>query len=109
VGLDLSTSGTLIGALDEVRAVARGRRIALTIAPFVFSVIGEPALVTNTEVEEALWAPLDPLAAHELKTIMAYEMDGNRFELPAWDLEGRIVWGLTYRMLQELFEVVRAG
>jgi len=28
------------------------------------------------------------------------------FELPAYDVDGRIVWGLTYAMLQNLFAKV---
>jgi hypothetical protein len=28
-------------------------------------------------------------------------------ELPAHDVGGRIVWGLTYRMLDSLFELLR--
>jgi hypothetical protein len=32
---------------------------------------------------------------------------GERVQLPAHDVDGRIVWGLTYPMLDSLFELLR--
>lgn len=107
VGIDLRSHGMLVGELDPIEAVARGRRVGLTIAPFVFALQGEPELYTNVEVEEALWAPLSPLARGELDTTVRYDIEGGAsFDLPGWDVGGRIVWGLTYRMLKALFEAL---
>jgi len=107
VGLDLSAAGELVGRLDDLPAMARGRPAGLIIAPFVFELLGTPALITNAEVEEALWAPLTLLAKGALDSSLPYELDGRKLTLPAWDVEGRIVWGLTHRILSTLFEVVR--
>ncbi len=78
----------------------------MTIAPFVFALVSEHALVTNEEVEEVLWAPLAPLVRGEADTQVAYDLEGQRLSLPAFDVRGRVVWGLTYRMLESLFEVL---
>jgi hypothetical protein len=86
--------------------VARGRPAGLTVSPFVFELVSRPDLVTNAEVEEVVWAPLTAIARGELSTTMPYELDGTRYDLPAWDVQGRIVWGLTYRMLETLLEAV---
>ncbi len=107
VGLDLSLAAELVGRLDDLPAMARGRPAGLIIAPFVFELYGTPALTTNAEVEEALWAPLTPLAKGALDSTLPYELDGRKLTLPAWDVDGRIVWGLTHRILSTLFEVVR--
>ena len=104
VGVDLARVGTLVGRLDDLPAIARGRRAGITIAPFVFTVSEDPPLSPNHEVGEALWVPLDSLASGETATTVRYRMEGTDLDLPGWDVGGRIVWGLTYRMLQTLFE-----
>ena len=104
VGVDLARVGTLVGRLDDLPAIARGRRAGITIAPFVFTVSEDPPLSPNHEVEEALWVPLDSLASGETATTVRYRMEGTDLDLHGWDVGGRIVWGLTYRMLQTLFE-----
>lgn len=107
VGLDLARSARLLGALDPLPAVARGRRVGLTIAPFVFELEDSADLRPNHEVVEALWAPLTDLARGEGRATVDYQLDGQKLELPAWNVEGRVVWGLTYRMLESLLERVR--
>jgi hypothetical protein len=61
----------------------------------------------NGEVSEVLWAPLWPLFRGELATTFAYEIGGQQLELPAHDVSGRMVWGLTHRMLETLFVLLR--
>lgn len=96
-----------IGRLDDVHAIAKGRRVGLVIAPHVFTVEGNPALTPNpAEVREYLWAPLPALMSGERDTTFAYEYGGTRYRLPAYDVAGNIVWGLTHRMLGVLFEAL---
>ncbi|MEB2314089.1 MAG: CoA pyrophosphatase [Sorangiineae bacterium] len=109
VGLDLGRFARSIGRLDDVPAIARGRRVGLTISPFVFALLEEPPLVHNEEVEELLWAPLDPLLSGAAATSIKYAFEGHELTLPALDVRGRVVWGLTYRMLESLFEALRAS
>jgi 8-oxo-dGTP pyrophosphatase MutT (NUDIX family) len=107
VGLRLRPESELLGRLDDLPAVVRGRRVGLVIAPFVFAVTGDPALTPNRrEVEEVLWAPLAPMLSGEIDTTLLWEFEGNRIEVPGYDVEGRIVWGLTHRMLGSLFETL---
>ena len=109
VGLDLEKAARPLGRLDDVPAIARGRRVGMTIAPFVFALQHERPLVTNEEVEEVLWAPLGPLVRGEADTHVGYDVQGQHLELPGYDVRGRVVWGLTYRMLESLFDVLAAG
>jgi hypothetical protein len=78
----------------------------LTIAPFVF-VLGDAAralpLTPNDEVAEALWVPIGPLARGEGAGVYPYVLEGRQLELPCLRVGERVVWGLTYRMLQALF------
>ena len=108
VGLDLRQAGRLLGQLAPVPAVARGRPVGMTIVPFIFELVADAELLYSEEVAEAVWVPLDPLLQGQLRTTFAVDRDGGeRVELPAHDVGGRIVWGLTYRMLDSLFELLR--
>jgi 8-oxo-dGTP pyrophosphatase MutT (NUDIX family) len=104
LGLDLERDARLIGRLEILPALARAHRVELMIAPYVFELARDVPLTPNHEVKEALWAPLAPMARGEWSTVHPYEWEGERWELPAYDVHGRIVWGLTYRMLAALFE-----
>ncbi|MBI4705060.1 MAG: CoA pyrophosphatase [Deltaproteobacteria bacterium] len=109
VGIDLERQAELLGRLDDVPAIARGRPVALVIVPFVFRAHEgvEPRVEPSRgEVDEALWAPIEPLARGEADTTRAYELQGERVLLPAYRVGGHVVWGLTYRMLRSLFEVL---
>jgi 8-oxo-dGTP pyrophosphatase MutT (NUDIX family) len=108
VGLDLGQAGRLLGQLAPLPAVARGRLVGMTIVPFIFELVADAELLYSEEVAEAVWVPLDPLLQGQLRTTFAVDRDGGeRMELPAHDVGGRIVWGLTYRMLDSLFELLR--
>lgn len=108
VGLDLGRAGRLLGQLAPVPAVARGRPVGMTIVPFIFELVADAELLYSDEVVEAVWVPLDPLLQGQLRTTFAVDRDsGERVELPAHNVGGRIVWGLTYHMLDSLFELLR--
>ena len=107
VALDLCQAARLIGRLDELPAVARGRRTGLTISPYVFELTSNAALSANYEVAEIVWAPFVPMFRGELATTFPYELAGQRMELPAHDVGGRLVWGLTHRMLDTFFQLLR--
>jgi 8-oxo-dGTP pyrophosphatase MutT (NUDIX family) len=98
-GVDL-TQAELLGCLDPVPAQARGRRVALVIRPFVFALSETQPIGTSDEVDEALWCPLAPLYSGAWATTFKYEFDSHTLTLPAWNVGGRVVWGLTHAMLE---------
>ncbi len=108
VGVDLGRSAELLGRLDDVQATARARRLDLVIVPHVF-VLLEPVTLqlSSSEVDEALWAPLGPMVRGETATTRPWEHAGQRLDLPGYQVGPHIVWGLTYRMLQLLFDLAR--
>jgi 8-oxo-dGTP pyrophosphatase MutT (NUDIX family) len=98
--LDLTHDGLLFGRLDDL-----GPRSAplppITITPFLF-VYGAPGIVTlSPEVAEAFWVPVDalrdPRASHEI----VLELTGGPRRVPSFEHEGRIIWGLTERILRQ--------
>lgn len=110
VGIDLTRHAMLIGRLPEMPAIARGHQVGMTIAPFVFVVSESPPLALNYEVAEAVWASLGLLASGRVNTTVPYTRgDSLTMQFPGWDLEGRVVWGLTHRMVGMLLETTLAG
>jgi 8-oxo-dGTP pyrophosphatase MutT (NUDIX family) len=107
-GLDLARSGARIGALDEVNALARGRPVDLVIAPFVFRLGERLDGSPSHEVVSLHWLPLEQLLAAETRSTMPYQHEGTLLELPCLRIEGLVIWGLTYRMFDNLRVVVEA-
>lgn len=110
VGIDLSAHGALLARLDDVPAIARGKRTGLTISPFVFALregaLGAELRVDATEVAEVVWAPLMPIIEGKEEGTMRYQHEGSELTLPCFRVDGKVVWGLTYRMIKMLIEVI---
>jgi 8-oxo-dGTP pyrophosphatase MutT (NUDIX family) len=110
VGLDLTEHGTLLARLPDIFAPARSRRDALVISPFVFALHHEaPIAFDPDEVAEVIWTPVGPLARDECAGTIDYTWEGKTLTFPCWNLDQRVVWGLTYRMLTMLFEAAAGG
>lgn len=108
VGIDLAQHGQPFGRLDDLRAMARGRPLDMVISPVVFAVTHPVTLVLNPhEVHTALWVPLLPLARGEARGTFRHDHEGQTLELEAFVYEGHTIWGLTYRILTGLLEVLR--
>lgn len=103
IDLDLSRAEYL-GALDQQRAMPRGRTLDMLIAPHVFAVSGDPAVTPNYEVQEVVWTSLAGLASNLWHDTETRPMAGNPTVFNGYRLErGHFVWGLTYRMLKSFF------
>jgi 8-oxo-dGTP pyrophosphatase MutT (NUDIX family) len=108
VGLTLDRDAQLIGALDDVPAFARGRRTGLVVTPHLFVLTGagpRPTLRPSFEVQESLWVPVSRLLAPDSRRERVYDVEGVPMRLPAWDYDGRLIWGLTHHMLSGLLRL----
>ncbi|HXQ20132.1 MAG TPA: CoA pyrophosphatase [Candidatus Acidoferrales bacterium] len=107
VGIDLQQYGELLGHLDELRAIGRGRPLDLVITPFVCAVTAPVSLTPNhREVQQAFWLPLAALRRREAQGSFRHEINGQPMEHQAFIYQGHTIWGLTYRILTQLLEVV---
>jgi 8-oxo-dGTP pyrophosphatase MutT (NUDIX family) len=106
VGVDLARH-ELLGPLDEHAAHAQGRFTGLVIAPFVFALREDPVISPNHEVAEVLWGPLAPMARGEIDAVLELKRAGQTVRFPGYEVGGQVVWGLTHRVLQNLFAVLR--
>lgn len=103
LGLDLRAHGALVGRLDDVPTHKTG----LIVRPFVWTVERVPSLTPNHEVAAVHWVDLRSLMSGERDTGYDLDWKGARHRFPGYAVADRVVWGLTYRMLQIFFEVLR--
>ena len=102
IGIDLARAGRPLGSLDETRAMSRMRPLDLSITPFVFRLIEAPEMALSPEVTSVHWIPLDDLLGSGYRELMDYWHDGQRLAFPCFRIQGKTIWGLTYRMFSNL-------
>jgi 8-oxo-dGTP pyrophosphatase MutT (NUDIX family) len=101
-GLDLRAGAERLGALDEVRALARGKPVDLVIAPFVFRLRRREEGAPSPEVASVHWIGLDRLLDPASRSTLEYRHEGGVLELPCLRIDDLVIWGLTYRMFESL-------
>jgi 8-oxo-dGTP pyrophosphatase MutT (NUDIX family) len=109
IGLDLTTTAELLGRLDEVRAMARLRPMNLTITPFVFRLRVPATLTISPEVTSLHWLSLPALVDPGARSTTRYVHEQTSLEFPSLEVDGVVIWGLTYRMFTGLVERMRAA
>lgn len=102
VGIDLA-GAELLGRLDDVSPM---RSSNMVVRPFVFWASAQPSVTLSSEVAEVLWVPLDALASDALRTTRDVEVRGTTLRVPAYVIDERVVWGMTYHLLERLLEQV---
>ncbi len=107
VGLGLEDAERL-GRLDDLQ----GHHVAgvpeLVISAFVYHVSKPMELVPNHEVSQAFWFPVSSLLEDERHVDYASaQVAGVRFPgIQVGEPERHVVWGLTYRFLEEFLRIV---
>ncbi len=105
VGVDLLRSGRLLGQLDDV--TPRTRRIpAISITPFVVAVEPQVMARTSSEVERAVWVPLEVVTEERHRGRLRLDVVPDR-DFPTIEYQGHVIWGLTLSILKQLENVLR--
>ncbi len=105
-GIVLDPTHNRLGRLQVV--APHSRRIPqVDISPFVFALPPEvKAKVNCSEIAEIFWVPVSHLLAPETRGVLRLPMGDAHLRYPAFEVEGEMVWGLTYRILLLLLESV---
>lgn len=104
VGIDLGGGSDFLGALDEVRAMARMRPQNLVIAPHVFRLRATVEATPGPEVASVHWLPLDEIRQDRWLATMDSVYQGATLQLPCLRYGGILIWGLTFRMFMGLHQ-----
>jgi 8-oxo-dGTP pyrophosphatase MutT (NUDIX family) len=113
IGIDLEQSAELLGRLDDqIPGGSREFSQGLIVASFVWCLEEAPDLVPNgIEVDEIHWVPLSPLYTGERDMVYPFQWRDQTMQLPAYRIGDeraeRVVWGLTHRILETLFQRLR--
>ena len=103
VGVSL---GAPIARLDDFDGSRNARPRQLVVSPFVYRLDQRPPIATNHEVNSTVWVPvptlLDPAASGPYR----FEREAYGGTFPAIHHDGYTIWGLTYRILGNFFEVL---
>ena len=103
--VDLAMEALSLGTLDELHPRTPVLP-SIVVTPHVFVIRGDVELQPSEEVAEAFWVPLsifsDPSVAQE-STVRSR---GAEWRVPSYVLGERIVWGMTERILRNLFQLV---
>lgn len=106
IGIPLARVGTFIGSLDEITP-GTSRLPPLVIAPFVLAVPPDTEVHANpAEVQAAFWVPLEALRDERAAAQIVLDLETEQLRLPALAYGDYVVWGLTYRILQQFMSLV---
>lgn len=108
VGIDLNVHSEYLGRMTELQAIARGKPISMTVAPFIYLASPEVSPEPDpAEVQDTIWVPLSFMQQHRVERIVTRPMpDGSSIQVPALEYGGKTIWGLTYRMLRSFLEII---
>jgi len=106
IGLDLVALGRPLGRLSEVRTHLPLGSVPHSVVPFAFAIEGDPELQLNEEVQEALWVPLPFLLDRANRSSYTWVRKGLPFPTPCITFRGRVIWGLTLKIVDELVEAL---
>lgn len=110
VGLDLMQHAELLGRLESAQAMAAHRAVDFTIFPLVFALHADVEPRGNPEeVQEVIWARVEHLLSPAARSVLDDQLGQQRHRFPAFDVGGHRVWGLTFRILENLLAVLSAG
>lgn len=105
VGLDLERHARLLGRLGELGPASR-RLPRLMVTPFVFGIADEAnAYVASPEVAEVFWIQLGELRSPLVHSTVDISLPEGLREFPCYRIAGEVVWGLTYRILDQFLEI----
>ena len=99
-----------IGRLDELTNNRQAQRVGgvgrIVVAPYVYHLRERPLVRPNYEVASAMWIPLEWILHADSAATYELEHGDYKATFPALVYERYKVWGLTYRILEGLVELV---
>ncbi|HED64606.1 MAG TPA: CoA pyrophosphatase [Planctomycetes bacterium] len=108
VGIPLEPTARLLGALPAIQASGRGKLLAMRVTPFVFALTRPTEARPGPEAQSVFALPLDRAASGALDApYRVPAADGPSREVPSFRYGHHTVWGMTYRMIQELLAALR--
>ena len=88
--------------LGYMKPIYSSVRTSMKVQPIVYVFDEEPDVTLNYELTRYLWAPMKKLVQSRTKE------DVKGWNSDIYKYDGEVVWGLTFRMLEQLIELLEA-
>lgn len=95
--IDLPRHCRFIGTLEVLRSTVRPE---LLVKPFIFLLQQKPHIILSDELESYFWVSIRRLLSCKGTAKLPLG------EVPAYVIEGKVVWGLTYRIIEKFSKVL---
>ena len=99
VGIDLGREGRFMG-YAEASTTHTG---TMRVVPCVFALPVRLEVSPNAEVASHRWLELEGLLSSKAKSHYGLVMEGKTVSLPAIKVEDYVIWGLSHRIITNLF------
>ncbi len=86
--------------LGYMKPIFSSVRTNMKVQPIVYVYDEEPEVSLNYELTRYLWAPLSELVQSRTK------QDVKGWNSDVYKYDGEVVWGLTFKMLEQLIELI---
>lgn len=103
VGVELERP---FGRLDDFSGTRNSRHTALIVSAFLYEARERPTLLPNEEVQSTVWIPVPWILHPDSSYDYRFEHPEFAGTFPAIRYDRYTVWGLTYRILGNLFSVL---
>lgn len=99
-GINLNQEGHFLGVLETQSSP---RKPEIHVLPFIILLEQEPQIKLNKkELEWSTWISIEDLSKHEGTAQFSFG------KFPAYILGTTVIWGLTYRIIEDLFHSLRS-
>jgi 8-oxo-dGTP pyrophosphatase MutT (NUDIX family) len=103
VGIKLEEVGLELGSLSVGHPM---RRLEMRVQPWVYGLKIKPEVRLGSEIADSFWVNLLELPLK--KKMSDITIRNQPWSVESYFVEGRVVWGFTYRVLTELLPILDA-
>lgn len=104
VGIKLREVGLELGSLSVGHPM---RRIEMRVQPWVYGLKIKPEVKLGSEIADSFWVSLMELPSKKKMTDITIR--DQPWSVESYFVEGRVVWGFTYRVLTELLPILEVS
>jgi 8-oxo-dGTP pyrophosphatase MutT (NUDIX family) len=101
VGIKLEEVGVELGSLSVGHPM---RRIEMRVQPWVYGLKVKPRVNIGSEIAGSFWVNLSEVPSR--KKLSDITIRNQIWSVESFVVEGKIVWGFTYRVLNELIQIL---
>ena len=102
VGIELEEVGVELGRLSVGHPM---RRMEMRVQPWVYGLRTKPKISIGSEIASSFWVNLTELPSKVKMSEITIR--GQPIGVESFVIEGKVVWGFTYRVLTELIPILK--